>query len=64
MFARSEAECSKEKAKEEAYDLGVADTQATLKAQDPGVRIAVINGEGRLLESLRECSPFNTACER
>ena len=64
VFARSEVECSKEKAKEEAYDLGVADTQATLKAQDPGVRIAVINGEGRLLESLRECSPFNTACER
>ena len=64
MFARSEVECSKEKAKEEAYDLGVADTQATLKAQDPGVRIVVINGEGRLLESLRECSPSNTACER
>ena len=57
MFARSEA-------KEEAYDLRVADTQATLKAQDPGVCIAVINGEGRLLESLRERSPFNTACER
>ena len=26
VFARSETECSKEKAKEEAYDLGVADT--------------------------------------
>ena len=37
MFARMEAECSKEKAKEEAYDLGVAETQATLKAQVPGV---------------------------
>ena len=37
MFARTEAECSKEKFKEEAYDLGVAETQATLKAQVPGV---------------------------
>ena len=37
MFARTEAECSKEKAEEEAYDLGVAETQATLKAQVPGV---------------------------
>ena len=25
-FARTEAECSKEKAEEEAYDLGVAET--------------------------------------
>ena len=33
MFARIEAECSKEKAEEDAYDLGVAETQATLKAQ-------------------------------
>ena len=37
MFARTETECSKEKAEEEAYDLGVAKTQATLKAQVPGV---------------------------
>ena len=37
MFTRSEVECSKEKAEEEAYDLGVAETQATLKAQVPGV---------------------------
>ena len=37
MFARAEAKNSKEKAKEEAYDLGVAETQATLKAQVPGV---------------------------
>ena len=37
MFARTKAECSKEKFKEEAYDLGVAETQATLKAQVPGV---------------------------
>ena len=37
VFARSEAKCSKEKAKEEAYDLGVAETQATLKAQVPGL---------------------------
>ena len=32
VFARIEAECSKEKAEEDAYDLGVAETQATLKA--------------------------------
>ena len=32
MFAKMEAECSKEKAEEEAYDLGVAETQATFKA--------------------------------
>ena len=37
MFAKTEAECSKEKAEEEAYDLGVAETQATLKAQIPRV---------------------------
>ena len=36
-FAKTEAETSKDKAKEEAYDAGVADTQATLKAQIPGV---------------------------
>ena len=32
-----EAESSKEKAEEEAYDLGMAETQATLKAQVPGI---------------------------
>ena len=37
VFARTEAECSKEKAEEEANDLGVAETQATLKAQVLGV---------------------------
>ena len=37
VFARVEVESSKEKAKEEAYDLGVAETQATLKAKVPGV---------------------------
>ena len=37
MFARTEAECSQEKAEEEAYNLGVAETQATLKAQVLGV---------------------------
>ena len=37
VFARTEAECSKEKAEEEAYDVGVAETQATLKAQILGV---------------------------
>ena len=36
-FAKTEAESSKKKAKEEAYDLGVAETQATLKAQVPRV---------------------------
>ena len=37
VFARAEAKSSKEKVEEEAYDLGVAETQATLKAQVPGV---------------------------
>ena len=37
MFARTKVECSKEKVEEEAYDLGVAETQATLKAQVPRV---------------------------
>ena len=37
VFARTEAECSKEKAEDEAYDLGEVETQATLKAQVPGV---------------------------
>ena len=36
VFARIEAECSKEKVEDEAYDLGVAKIQATLKAQVPG----------------------------
>ena len=31
VFARAKAECFKEKAEEKAYDLGVAETQATLK---------------------------------
>ena len=37
VFARAEAECSNEKAEEEAYDLGMAETQAGLKAQVPRV---------------------------
>ena len=37
VFARAEAESSKEKAEEEVYDLGMAETQATLKAQVPRV---------------------------
>ena len=37
MFAKTEAECSKKKAEEKAYNLRVAETQATLKAQVPGV---------------------------
>ena len=36
-FARTEAECSKEKVEEEAYDSRVAETKADLKAQVPGV---------------------------
>ena len=36
-FARTEAEGSKEKTEEEAYDSGVVETQAILKAQIPGV---------------------------
>ena len=32
VFAKTDAKCSKEKAEEEAYDLGMAETQATLKA--------------------------------
>ena len=37
VFTRVEAESSKEKAEKEAYDLGVAKTYATFKAQVPGV---------------------------
>ena len=33
VFARAEAKSSREKAEEEAYDLRVVETQATLKAQ-------------------------------
>ena len=36
-FARTEAKSSKEKAEEEVYDSRVAETQAILKAQIPGV---------------------------
>ena len=36
-FAKKEAESSREKAEEDAYDSGVADTQAILKAQILGV---------------------------
>ena len=36
-FARTEAKCSTEKAEEENYDSGVAETEAALKAQVPGV---------------------------
>ena len=36
-FAKTEAETSKDKAEDEAYDAGVADTQATLRAQIPSV---------------------------
>ena len=36
-FAKTEAETSKDKVEKEAYDAGVADTQATLKAQISGV---------------------------
>ena len=36
-FAKTEAETAKDKAEEEGYEAGVADTQASLKAQIPGV---------------------------
>ena len=36
MFARVEAESSKEKANKEAYDLGVAETQATSRLKSLG----------------------------
>ena len=36
-FAKTEPETSKDKVEEEAYDVGVANTQAVLKAQIPGV---------------------------
>ena len=36
-FARTEAETAKDKAEEEDYEAGVAETQAHLKAQIPGV---------------------------
>ena len=36
-FTKTEAKCSKEKAEEEAYDAGVAETEAALKAQVLGV---------------------------
>ena len=37
VFAKTEVESSKEKADEKAYDLEVAETQVTLKAQVLGV---------------------------
>ena len=36
-FARNEAEAAKEIAEDDGYNMGVAETQATLKAQIPGV---------------------------
>ncbi|XP_030936456.1 uncharacterized protein LOC115961658 [Quercus lobata] len=36
-FARNEAEAARDKAKDEGYNTGVAETQASLKAQIPGV---------------------------
>ena len=36
-FARIEVKSSKEKAEEEAYNLRVVETQATLKAQIPRI---------------------------
>ena len=36
-FARNEAEVAKETAEDDGYNMGVAETQATLKAQIPGV---------------------------
>ena len=37
VFTRSEAKSSKEEVEEEAYDFGVVETQATIKAQVHGV---------------------------
>ena len=36
-FARTEAEVAKDKAEEEGYEAGMAETQASLKAQIPEV---------------------------
>ncbi|XP_050247900.1 uncharacterized protein LOC126695263 [Quercus robur] len=36
-FARNEAEAARDKAEEEGYETGMAETQASLKAQIPGV---------------------------
>ena len=36
-FARNEAEAAKDKAEEKGYETGVAETQASLKAQISGV---------------------------
>ena len=36
-FARNEAEVAKETAEDDGYNAGVAETQAILKAQIPGV---------------------------
>ena len=36
-FARNEAEATRETAEGEGYNAGVAETQASLKAQIPGV---------------------------
>ena len=36
-FARNETETTRDKAEEEGYETGVADTQASLKAQIPAV---------------------------
>ena len=36
-FSKTEAETTKDKAEEEAYDAGVAETQAILKTQIPSV---------------------------
>ena len=36
-FARNEAEATRDKAEDEGYNTGVAETQASLKAQIPGV---------------------------
>ena len=36
-FAKTKAETSRDKVEDEAYDTGVADTQATFRAQIPGV---------------------------
>ena len=36
-FARNEAEAARDKAEEEGYEIGVAETQTSLKAQIPTI---------------------------
>ena len=47
-FTINEAEAARDKAEEEGYETGVAETQTSLKAQIPGVcRLILLPGLGR-----------------